>query len=287
VSREPIGESGLVAAASSRHMGVTLSWVEAASIADGLLLRRAPWCGGRLSVQLHRLCASTWRPAVSRSHQPACPQQARVASDERLTRIGLPCPLKAGLCTRPLGHAPARRALRPMPDHELEDRPDQGIPVGRALRRPVDVRRECGHLLLELGEHAHVVHPTLLIQGADRFGARQFAVARVDLAHRQVGLELAQELLHQVAAVVRLGDDAVGVPAVVERDHQPAPVARRVAATAVVEHVAVLIDSQGHDADAGLIGVLPAAHGGVDGDDHALPGARCQVAWPEAPRLHP
>lgn len=90
--------------------------------------------------------------------------------------MGPPCPLKAGPCTGHLAHTRARGALLPVPDHEFEDRPHQGIDaVGRALRPAIDIGGERRHLLLEQGEGADVVHPSLVVEGADRFGARHLA----------------------------------------------------------------------------------------------------------------
>ena len=64
-----------------------------------------------------------------------------------------------------------------------------------------------------LRERAEVKHDAALVGRGDRLGAQEFAARRGHLAHRQIGVALAQHLDHHVAAVVDLGDDAVGFEA--------------------------------------------------------------------------
>ena len=79
--------------------------------------------------------------------------------------------------------------------------------------------------------------PALVGRG-DRLGAQEFAPRRVNRAHRQVGLALAQHLRHHVAAVVDFGDHTVGLEAAKGGADPRAPRARRLAlAGEVGEHI--------------------------------------------------
>ena len=77
-----------------------------------------------------------------------------------------------------------------------------------------------------------------------------------------------------VAAIVDLGDDAVGAVRRIGGDRQAGPLGRRVTPREVGQHIAVaVLVLAGHD-DAGLVGLFAGRHGPIDGhDDRVISGA--------------
>ena len=65
-------------------------------------------------------------------------------------------------------------------------------------------------------------------------------------------------VLDHLAAVVDLGDDAVGLVLAIERDCVPCPLRRRVAPGIVAEHITSATRIFGGENNAGLVGVLAA-----------------------------
>ena len=108
------------------------------------------------------------------------------------------------------------------------------------------------------------------VERGDRFGAEKFAARGVDFFHGHVGVDLAEHVDDEIATLVDLGDDAVGLEVVVGGDSRPRP-GRGVAALqgTVGEHVGAFVGAEPSDDDAAGVGVGGGGNGRVDGDDDA------------------
>ena len=86
---------------------------------------------------------------------------------------------------------------------QVGQRPDQRVGAVRreAGSAAVEIGSQRAELVLKLAERPDVKHEPALVSRGDRLGAQEFSARRVDRAHRQVGLALAQHLRHHVAAV--------------------------------------------------------------------------------------
>jgi hypothetical protein len=100
-------------------------------------------------------------------------------------------------------------------EHQLGEGPDEGVEAIGALAVGEAVGGEVAHLPLELGELADMGDATLGVEHGDGLGAQVLAAGGVYLLDRQVGLDGAEDLDHEVAALVGLHDDAVGAVVVV------------------------------------------------------------------------
>jgi hypothetical protein len=132
-------------------------------------------------------------------------------------------------------------------------------------------------------------HTPLLVECGDRLGPQPLAAHRPHRAHGHAGINLPNDSLDQLAALVDLGDDAVRLEAAVGRDHALRPAKRaRALARAVGEHIGAAVLGQAGDDDAARIGVRSARCRRIDGDDdaaerrvHPHAGALDQRPWPQ------
>src|SRR6201987_1781231 len=73
-----------------------------------------------------------------------------------------------------------------------------------------DIRGKICHLVFELREGADVMDAVLLAERRHRFGPHHLAARGADRGKRHVWVDHAERRPNHVAAVVDLGDDAVG-----------------------------------------------------------------------------
>lgn len=80
----------------------------------------------------------------------------------------------------------------------------------------------------------------LLVKRGDRLGSNDLAAGRVNLFEGDGAIHHSQSRLDHVAAIVRLGNDPVGMVMVIRIDGSTCPVRGRVAAGQVLQNVSVL-----------------------------------------------
>ena len=149
-------------------------------------------------------------------------------------------------------------------DEQIGEGPDQGIDaIGRiAGRRPVKIGRKAAHLILELRKRSDLVHTPLLVECGDRLRPHHLAARRADGGERDIRIDHAKGRLDHLAAVVDLGDDAIGLMLAIEPDGDARPFGRRVAARTIAEDVAVPRGILAGDDNAGFVGILAARDAG-------------------------
>ena len=145
-------------------------------------------------------------------------------------------------------------------------------------RQPVGA--EVAHLVLERGEARRHAHPALRVERRHRLGAQPFAARRPHRASpARAGSTCAITAAHHVAALVDLGDDAVGLePAIQRRPRaraQAAGCAPLDASRRPAPRPAVAVQPR-HDDAAGVRALAPTSPAG-------RPPRRCAAAAP-APR---
>ena len=114
-----------------------------------------------------------------------------------------------------------------------------------------------------------MTHARLLVQGCDGLCARRFPTACVHglVGHRAV--HGAERVLDELAAVVDLGDDAVGLVLCGQVHRSARPAVGAVLAARVFEHVTPTVETDAAHDDARLVAGLARAHGRVNRDDNA------------------
>ena len=85
--------------------------------------------------------------------------------------------------------------------------PHQGVHAVWGFR---DQRNVVAHLVFEHPEGADVVHAVLFIEGGNRFGTGQLAARSMHGLVGETVIDVPQNGLDQIAAVIDFGDDAVG-----------------------------------------------------------------------------
>ena len=152
---------------------------------------------------------------------------------------------------------------------EFGDGPDEGIGAIGAFSCLYE-RLEGKQFLLQRRENAQVMHPALLIQGGDGFGAHDLAAACAHGAEGHGGIDLADERLHHLAALIDLGDDAIGGVAVISAHSGAGPAEGPGAFEAgVLQDIDVSAPIAAGNDDAAT-GGRPASGGRIDGNDDAL-----------------
>src|SRR6516162_1244061 len=128
-------------------------------------------------------------------------------------------------------------------DQQFAERPDQGINAVRRIPRrgPVDIRSKICHLVFELREGADVMDAALVVERRHRFGPHHLATRGADRGKRDVWVDHAKRGPDHVAAIVDLGDDAVGPMRPVGGDRQAGPLGRRITPREVGQHIAVAV----------------------------------------------
>src|SRR5215469_3851925 len=88
------------------------------------------------------------------------------------------------------------------------------------------------------------MHPALLVKGADRLGARDFAARGPDGSERHPGIDSAHGHFDHLAAVVGFRDDAVGAALMIEADGLCRPFEWRHHAGYVIQNITVTVDAE-------------------------------------------
>ena len=101
-------------------------------------------------------------------------------------------------------------------------------------------------------------HPTrlLLVECRDRLGSDDLAARGVHGGIRDIRIDHPQCGLDHVAAVVDLGDDAIGLVLAIERNRVLRPFGRRIMTGTIGQHITVPASVLAGDDDAGFVRVL-------------------------------
>ena len=95
----------------------------------------------------------------------------------------------------------------------------------------------------------------LLVERGHRLGPNDLAPGRVHRAIGDVVVDHAQGRLDHLAAVVGLGDDAIGAVPLIGGDRDAGPLDRRVMPRQISEHVAAALRILASDDDPGFVGI--------------------------------
>src|SRR5215208_1206040 len=122
-------------------------------------------------------------------------------------------------------------------EHQLRERPHEGVEAVWAFRANVAGARHVEHLLLELREAANVADLTLSVERGDRLGPDCLAARRRDGLDRHVRASGRDHVLDHGAAEASFGDDAVGPELVIGGHCEPCPLCRPQTGRANGKHI--------------------------------------------------
>src|SRR5215469_1591338 len=126
------------------------------------------------------------------------------------------------------------------------------------------MRREGAHLIFQRRECADMMDTGLLIQSRDRLGARDFAARGVHWLVGDTRIDRAQRGFNHLAAIIGFGHDAIGIVRAERRDCARRPFMWTMPAGEIVQDITMAIFAKTRDDDAGLVGALARAYGGID-----------------------
>jgi len=112
-------------------------------------------------------------------------------------------------------------------------------------------------------------HSALLIERCDGLGPNSFASASVNLLIANTGVDSANDLLYEIAAVISLGHNAITAVVVVCIDRTLGPSIGTEAAGQVIEDVQQAVGALAGYDDASFVRVFAARYGGVNCQDEA------------------
>ena len=115
----------------------------------------------------------------------------------------------------------------------------------------------------------NVEDPFLLVERRYRLRSNDLPPRRVHGLERDVFVHHANRVCDQIAAIVDLGHNPLGVVFAVKHDRLPRPLDRRVATGAVIQHVPATAVIPAGDDQPGFVSLLAAGHRRVDRYDDA------------------